>query len=66
MSQLEMVEQQILELSEADRAALRDWFLELELDAWDAQIERDAKSGKLKALEERAREQIRNGKWREL
>jgi hypothetical protein len=40
--------------------------LELESDAWDAQIERDAKSGKLKKLEDRARAQIRAGRWKEI
>jgi hypothetical protein len=58
-----MVEQQILELSEADRMALRDWFLELESAAWDAQIEHDARAGNLRELEEKAREQIRDGQW---
>lgn len=61
-----MLEQQILALPDAQRSALRDWFLELESKAWDAQIESDAQAGKLKSLEDMARAQIRASKWREL
>lgn len=66
MSQLEVLEKQILELPKADRDTLRDWFLELESEAWDLQIEADATSGKLKVLEDEARAQILTGKWRPL
>ncbi len=61
MSQLEVLEKQILELPKADRDTLRDWFLELESEAWDLQIEADAASGKLKAVEDDARAQILMG-----
>ncbi len=66
MSQVEVLEKQILDLSKADREALRDWFLELESESWDLQIESDAATGKLKSLEQAARAQILAGGWRPL
>jgi hypothetical protein len=66
MSQIEVLEKQILDLPKADRDALRDWFLELESESWDLQIEADAAMGKLKPLEEAARAQILAGQWRPL
>jgi len=37
-------------LSTAELAAFRNWFREFDAEAWDRQIEEDAKSGKLVAL----------------
>ena len=50
MTNLESIQKAIAELSAADFAKLRAFLDELEADAWDAQIERDAKAGKLDKL----------------
>ncbi len=55
MHKLEHIKQQIGQLSSSEFAALRDWVLEQDWLAWDAQIEHDARTGKLDALAEEAR-----------
>jgi hypothetical protein len=59
MSVVETIERQVQQLGLKELAQFRDWFFEFEADAWDRQIERDAKAGKLddlarKALEDHA------------
>jgi hypothetical protein len=55
MRKVEGIEQQIRELSSAEFAELRNWVLERDRVAWDAQIEADASSGKLDKLVSEAR-----------
>jgi hypothetical protein len=51
----------------ADKLAkFRAWFEEFAADAWDCQIEADAKSGKLDKLVEESEEDFRAGRYREL
>jgi hypothetical protein len=47
MRKIEHIEQQIRELSAREFSELRDWVLEQDWKSWDAQIEADARSGKL-------------------
>ena len=54
MSRVEQIESDVRTLTPDELRAFRDWFLRFDADAWDAQIEADVKSGKLKALAERA------------
>ena len=54
MTKLEDIEKAVTQLSTEELAKLRAFLDELEADLWDAQIERDAKSGKLDKLEQRA------------
>ena len=54
MSQLEQIETAILSLSSHDFEKLRQWFLNLDYELWDEQIERDIADGKLEALAEEA------------
>lgn len=59
MSRVEILEQQVQQLAPQEFSQFREWFLEYERDAWDREIERDGKSGKLdtmarKALEDHA------------
>ena len=56
MSRVEQLEQQVQELDPQEFTQFRDWFLELEWDAWDREIERDSKAGKLDALAQKALE----------
>jgi len=54
MSRVENLEDQVKGLNVEELKAFREWFAQFDSDAWDAQIEADAKSGKLRALAERA------------
>jgi len=54
MTVLEHVEMQVQQLTPVDFAKFREWFREYEWKEWDRQIEQDSKSGKLKALAEKA------------
>ena len=47
MRKVEEIEEQIRQLSREEFAELRQWILELDWKTWDAQIEADAKAGKL-------------------
>mgnify|MGYP007024035542 CR=1 FL=1 len=50
MRKVQELEQQIQKLSREEFAELREWFLEQDWKAWDAQIADDTKSGKLDEL----------------
>ncbi|MBK1640910.1 hypothetical protein CKO12_03255 [Chromatium okenii] len=54
MTKLEQIEHQVKQLNPADFAEIKECFLEYEWQEWDQKIEQDAKSGKLKALAEKA------------
>ncbi len=66
MNTLEQLEQQVLQLSPADLAKFRAWFIELDHQLWDKQIEADARAGKLERLINEARAEFATGKAREL
>jgi len=50
MRNVEHIEQQIRELSAREFSELRAWVLEQDWLSWDAQIEADARAGKLDKL----------------
>ena len=54
MGKVESIENLIQELSAEELARLREWFAEYDAEAWDRQMEADARAGKLDALAERA------------
>ena len=66
MRKIEHIEKQIRELSSEEFAELRDWVLERDWTAWDAQIEADAASGKLDKLVSEAKADFDRGKARRL
>jgi hypothetical protein len=66
MSEVEQLEQKIESLSPDDLAKFRAWFLEFDERLWDAQIEADAKAGKLDGLINEALADYNTGKAREL
>jgi hypothetical protein len=66
MRKIEEIEEQIQKLSREDFAELREWFLEQDWKAWDAQIEADATSGKLDALVSEAKGEYESGRARKL
>jgi hypothetical protein len=66
MRKVEDIEKQIRELSSAEFAELRDWVLEQDWAAWDAQIERDSAAGTLDKLVSEAKKDFARGKARRL
>lgn len=66
MSSVNEAEKAVQELSGAELAAFRRWFYEFDAKLWDAQLEADAKSGKLGALANEALAEYRAGRTRPL
>ncbi len=66
MTKLAAIQKAISELSAEELAKLRQYLDELEADLWDAQIERDAKAGKLDKIEARALENLKAGRVKDL
>ena len=60
------IEKAISDLSPRELARFREWFEEFDAQAWDEQFERDAKSGKLNKLADKAIKDYRSGKAKEL
>jgi hypothetical protein len=56
MSTVEALARQVEQLAPEELAEFREWFLEFEADAWDRQMERDARAGKLDVLARKALE----------
>ena len=54
MTTFEQVATQVQQLNPKDLSKFREWFAEYSWQQWDAQIEQDSKSGKLKALAQKA------------
>ncbi|MGH9789708.1 MAG: hypothetical protein ACRD5W_00740 [Candidatus Acidiferrales bacterium] len=54
MTRIEVIENQIKELSAEELAKFRAWFAEFDGELWDRQFEADVKAGKLDALGEDA------------
>jgi hypothetical protein len=66
MSEVEELEARIVNLTRQDMARLRDWFLQLDDRLWDQQIASDFKAGKFQGLIDKAREELAEGRAREL
>jgi hypothetical protein len=62
MSKLEAIEKKVSDLSAEELAKFRRWFAEFDSAAWDRQIERDVKAGKLDALADEALREHAAGK----
>lgn len=54
MTRVENIEGQVKSLSAEELKAFRDWFASFDAEVWDAQIDSDAKHGKLRSFAERA------------
>ncbi|MBC8549954.1 MAG: hypothetical protein H8D23_09910 [Candidatus Brocadiales bacterium] len=66
MTTVEAIEKEIEKLSPTELAEFRRWYTDFDADAWDAQIEADAASGKLDVLAEEALAEYKAGKAREI
>jgi hypothetical protein len=62
MSTIAEIEDAVRRLSPEDLAAFREWFVQLDAEAWDRQIEADAAAGRLDSLAEEALEDLRQGR----
>jgi hypothetical protein len=60
------IEEAIRQLPPDELARFRQWYAEFDAQIWDEQFERDAKAGKLNKLAEKAIEEYRAGKSKEL
>jgi hypothetical protein len=66
MSNLEQIEAAILSLPSNEFEKLRRWFLDLDYERWDEQIEQDIKDGKLEALAQEAIAEFEAGHCQEI
>ncbi|MGB3298884.1 MAG: hypothetical protein WBA76_11485 [Phormidesmis sp.] len=66
MLNLEQIEAVILSLPITEFERLRLWFLDLDYERWDAQIEQDIKDGKLEALAQEAIAEFEAGQCRKI
>lgn len=66
MSQVEVLEQHVKQLSPSELAAFRSWFIEFDAAEWDRQIEMDSESGKLDRIAQDAMAEHAAGKTRSL
>ena len=62
MSQVEMLEHNVRQLSSSELIAFRASFIEFDATEWDRQIEMDSETGKLDRLAQIAIEEHRAGK----
>jgi hypothetical protein len=62
MSRVEQVAGQVESLSADELKAFRDWFGQFDAQAWDAQIEADAKNGRLRSLSAHALQDHQSGR----
>jgi hypothetical protein len=66
MTTVKEIEQAVAKLPERDLKHFTSWFEAFDAKAWDEQIEKDVKKGKLDKLAEKALKEFENGKCREL
>ena len=62
MSTIAEIEDAVRRLSPEDLAAFREWFVQLDAEAWDRQIEDDVAAGRLDSLAEEALEDWTQGR----
>lgn len=66
MSQVDMLEQTVKQLSPGELAAFRSWFVEFDATEWDRQLEADSETSKLDRLAQYAIEEHRAGKTKRM
>jgi hypothetical protein len=66
MTKLEDIEKAVERLPPEELAKFRAWFEELQSRTWDAQIERDANTGKLDWLAKEALAEHRDGQSKKI
>jgi len=66
MSQIEMLEQTVKQLSPGELAAFRSWFIEFDNAEWDRRTEADSETGKLDRLVKSALEEHKAGETKRI
>lgn len=66
MTKVQLLEREVKKLDRPSLEAFRNWFQNYDSDAWDLQIQRDARAGKLDKLSKQALAAHKSGKTREL
>jgi len=66
MSNIEQIESAILSLPSSEFEQLRLWFLDLDYERWEQQIEQDIEAGRLEALAQEAISDFTSGHCREI
>ena len=66
VSRVELIEDQLKELTTDELKAFREWFAQFDAEIWDRQFESDVRSGKLNDLAERALADHKAGRSTEL
>lgn len=66
MSTIQEIQEAILHLTLNDLANFRRWFEEFDAKEWDSQFENDAASGKLDMVANKAIDDFRAGKFKEI
>lgn len=66
MGKLEDIQTLIFELGPDERARLREWFDEYDGDSWDRRFEQDVKDRKVHPRGEQARNDLREGRVRDV
>lgn len=66
MTRLEQIKSEVAKLTDAEILALADWLSEQHAEAWDRQIEQDARAGRLDRLAEEALRDYEGGRCSDL
>jgi len=66
VTKVQLLEHEVKKLDRASLEAFRNWFRRYDSDAWDNQIQGDARAGKLDGLSKEALAAHKNGKTRTL
>jgi len=66
MTKTEKLEQEIKKLNPNELSAFREWFQNYDSEVWDNQIEDDIKKGKLEQLANKAIEEHKSGRTKEI
>jgi hypothetical protein len=64
MSTIQEIERAVSDLPPEELSRFRAWFLEFDAQVWDEQLESDVASGRLQALADEARADLRAGRTR--
>ena len=66
VTKVQLLEREVKKLDRRNLEAFRNWFQLYDSDAWDLQIQRDARAGRLDKLAKDALAEYKNGKTRGL
>lgn len=66
MGKLDDIQSLIYQLDKDERARLREWFDEFEGDSWDTELDSDVKNDKLSKQIAEAKQNVKNGKFKDV